>query len=188
MTRSCDWCGEPITFFDAQTSTGAAAWHTRCWNEASEQRAAFQAEMEDCEGFTYRPLPDELPMSETGFIRSEVFASVTTAAGHTGSGLRTKSPIEPPGPPLVIGSTENQPSGRNNKTNKGEKKMNEVVKFPVNTAVAVTLQSEAGKHVEGRYGEQVMYTLADNRLMYVPLYVEQRFQELAIGAGEPVPR
>ena len=64
--------------------------------------------------------------------------------------------------------------------------MNEVVRFPINTPVEVTLQSEAGKHVEGRYGEQVMFSLLGNRVMYVPLYVERRFQELAIGAGEPL--
>ena len=64
--------------------------------------------------------------------------------------------------------------------------MNEVVKFPINTPVEVTLQDEAGKRVEGRYGEQVMYSLLDNRVMYVPPYVEQRFKELAIGAGEPL--
>jgi hypothetical protein len=52
--------------------------------------------------------------------------------------------------------------------------------------VEVTLQFEAGKRVEGRYGHQVMYSLLDNRVMYVPPYVEQRFQELAIGAGEPL--
>jgi hypothetical protein len=60
------------------------------------------------------------------------------------------------------------------------------VKFPIGTPVEVTLQFEEGKRVEGRYGDQVMYSLADNRVMYVPLYVEQRFQELAIGAGEPL--
>jgi len=31
-----------------------------------------------------------------------------------------------------------------------------------------------------------MYSLLDGRVMYVPPYVEQRFQELAIGAGEPL--
>jgi hypothetical protein len=62
--------------------------------------------------------------------------------------------------------------------------MNEVVKFPINTPVEVTLQFESGKPVEGRYGGQVMYSLLDDRVMYVPPYVEQRFQELAIGAGE----
>src|ERR1019366_2094092 len=39
------------------------------------------------------------------------------------------------------------------------KTMNEVVKFPINTPVEVTLQDEAGKWVEGRYGDQVMYSL-----------------------------
>ena len=37
--------------------------------------------------------------------------------------------------------------------------MNEVVKFPINTPVEVTLQCETGKRVDGRYGEQVMYSL-----------------------------
>jgi hypothetical protein len=64
--------------------------------------------------------------------------------------------------------------------------MNEIVKFLSNTAVEVTLQSEAGERVRGRYGEQVKYSLADDRIMYVPLYVEQRFRELAIGPGEPL--
>jgi hypothetical protein len=62
--------------------------------------------------------------------------------------------------------------------------MKEIVKFPVNTPVEVALRFEAGKRVEGRYGDQVMYSLMDNRIMYVPPYVEQRIQELAIGAGE----
>src|SRR5664280_938286 len=64
--------------------------------------------------------------------------------------------------------------------------MNEVVKFENNIPVEVTLQFEAGKHVEGRYGDQVMYSLLDNRVMYVPPYVEQRLQELAFAAGEPL--
>ena len=64
--------------------------------------------------------------------------------------------------------------------------MNEGVKFPINTPVEVTLQFEAGKRVEGRYGEQVMFSLLDNRVMYVPPYVAQRFQDLAIGAREPL--
>jgi hypothetical protein len=38
--------------------------------------------------------------------------------------------------------------------------------------VEVTLQDEVGKRVEGRYGEQVMYSLLGNRVMYVPPYVE----------------
>ena len=64
--------------------------------------------------------------------------------------------------------------------------MKEIVKFQTNTPIEVTLGVEAGERVQGRYGEQVMYSLLDNRIMYVPPYVEQRFRELAIGAGEPL--
>ena len=72
MTRRCEWCGEPITLLDAQTTSGNSAWHTSCWNQAAEQRAAYIAECDESEGFTSRPLPDELPMSETGVSWSEV--------------------------------------------------------------------------------------------------------------------
>src|ERR1035437_2125835 len=64
--------------------------------------------------------------------------------------------------------------------------MREVVKFPINTPVEVTLQDETGKRVEGRYGDQVMYSLLDNRVMYVPPYVEQRLQALAVWVDEPL--
>jgi hypothetical protein len=64
--------------------------------------------------------------------------------------------------------------------------MKEIVRFPINTPVEVALRFEGGKRVEGRYGDQVMYSLLDNRIMYVPPFVEQRLQELAIGAGEPL--
>ena len=64
--------------------------------------------------------------------------------------------------------------------------MKEVVRFAVDTPVEVSLRFETGKHVEGRYGDQVMYSLLDNRVMYVPPYVEQRIRELAIAAGEPL--
>jgi hypothetical protein len=48
--------------------------------------------------------------------------------------------------------------------------------------VNVALQSEAGKHVEGRYGEQVMFSLLGNRVMYVPPYVERR-REIEVKAA-----
>jgi hypothetical protein len=71
-------------------------------------------------------------------------------------------------------------------TKKGEKQMKEVVRFAIDTPVEVALRFETGKHVEGRFGDQVMYSLLDNRVMYVPPYVEQRIKELAIAAGEPL--
>jgi hypothetical protein len=100
MTRTCEWCGEPITFVESQTTSGNAAWHTRCWNQAAEQRAAYIAECEDCEGFTRRPLPDELPMSETGAIRSEVIPIMSTTAPNP------RAPREvvefPPNAPVTV--------------------------------------------------------------------------------------
>src|ERR1017187_450096 len=83
MTRTCEWCDESIAFFDAQTTSGNSAWHTRCWNQADEQRAAYIEECEESEGFVRRPLPDELPMSETGVARSEVIPIMATAASNT---------------------------------------------------------------------------------------------------------
>jgi hypothetical protein len=69
---------------------------------------------------------------------------------------------------------------------KGERKMKEVVRFAIDTPVEVALRFETGKHFEGRYGDQVMYSLLDNRVMYVPPFVDQRIRELAIAAGEPL--
>ena len=101
MPRSCDWCREPIDFLDAKISSGNAAWHTRCWHEAEDLRTAYAAEREDCEGFTYRPLPDELPQSETGARRSEVFPSMATAA--TSNARAPREVVEfPPNVPVTV--------------------------------------------------------------------------------------
>ncbi len=48
----------------------------------------------------------------------------------------------------------------------------------------MTLRSTSGKRVEGRYGEQMMFNLFDDRIMFVPLIVAQRIRELDIGEGE----
>ncbi len=47
VTHVCEWCRESIGLLDAQTSTGRVSWHTRCWNEAWEARAAALAESDD---------------------------------------------------------------------------------------------------------------------------------------------
>ena len=78
MPRTCEFCCEPIAFLDARTSSGNSAWHTRCWNQAAAERASFQAERDDCEGFPFRSLPDELGKSETGAGRSEVIPHMAT--------------------------------------------------------------------------------------------------------------
>ena len=79
MPRTCEWCSKSIAFLESRTSSGNTDWHTRCWNQAAEQRAAYIAACEDSEGFVRRSLPDELPTSETGSDRSEVFPIMATA-------------------------------------------------------------------------------------------------------------
>jgi hypothetical protein len=101
---------------------------------------------------------------------------------------------DPFGEPVRSGSGAHRPAvaaeaieeSKQRRTTKGGRKMKEVVRFAVDTPVEVALRFETGKHVEGRYGDQIMYSLVDNRVMYVPPYVEQRIRELAIGAGEPL--
>jgi hypothetical protein len=100
MQRTCEWCLNSIALLDAQTSSGNAAWHTRCWNEAAAERAAVSAEYDDAEGFTFRSLPDELSTSETGCGRSEVIPIMATAASNT------RAPREvvefPPNVPVTV--------------------------------------------------------------------------------------
>ena len=52
--------------------------------------------------------------------------------------------------------------------------MKERVAFQTNVPVTVALAYPDGIQVEGRYGDQVMYTLADERVMYVPPVVRSR--------------
>lgn len=58
--------------------------------------------------------------------------------------------------------------------------MAEILRFETNVPVEVALRFSDGKHVEGRYGDQVMYSLADERIIYVPPIVERKIQELQI--------
>jgi hypothetical protein len=101
MSRSCEWCREPIAFLDPQTSSGNAAWHTPCWNEAAEQRAAYIFACEDSEGFTRSFLPDELPKSETGATRSEVIPTMATAAASNTRAPRAVVEF-PPNVPVTV--------------------------------------------------------------------------------------
>jgi hypothetical protein len=64
--------------------------------------------------------------------------------------------------------------------------MSEILKFSTNIPEEVALRSTSGKRVEGRYGDQVMYVLFDDRVMYVPPIVASRIDELDIAAGEPI--
>jgi hypothetical protein len=62
--------------------------------------------------------------------------------------------------------------------------MTQIVRFDMNVPIDLTLKYTAGKTVEGRYGNRVMYTLADNRVMYLAPIVASRISQLGIEAGE----
>jgi hypothetical protein len=59
------------------------------------------------------------------------------------------------------------------------------LRFELNVPIEANLQSEDGVIVAGRYGDRVLYTLTDNRTMFVAPYVAKRISELGIRAGEP---
>ena len=61
--------------------------------------------------------------------------------------------------------------------------MTEILGFEINVPAEVVL-SGPGIAIEGRYGNRVMYTLADNRVMYVAPIVASRISDLGIQPGE----
>ena len=63
--------------------------------------------------------------------------------------------------------------------------MKERVVFQTNVPVTAALAYGDGIKVEGRYGDQVMYSLTDERVMYVPPIVREKLIELGIGRNEP---
>jgi hypothetical protein len=63
--------------------------------------------------------------------------------------------------------------------------MRERIAFQTNVPVTVALAYADGLQVEGRFGDQIMYTLADERVMYVPPVVRTKLVELGIQPCEP---
>ena len=63
--------------------------------------------------------------------------------------------------------------------------MREIIAFKPNVPITVALAYADGLQVEGRFGDQIMYTLADERVMYVPPLVGKRLAELGVQPGEP---
>ena len=59
-----------------------------------------------------------------------------------------------------------------------------ILRFEANTPVQVALKFDDGRNVDGRYGPQVLYKLADGRLMYLEPKAARRIDELKITAGE----
>ncbi len=63
--------------------------------------------------------------------------------------------------------------------------MKERVVFEANVPVTATLAYADGLEVQGRFGDQVMYSLTDGRVMYVPPIVRDKLVELGIRQHEP---
>jgi hypothetical protein len=59
-----------------------------------------------------------------------------------------------------------------------------IVRFEMNVPTEVALQSPEGVCVAGRYGNRMMFHLADGRVMYVPPIVASKIEEAGIAAGE----
>ena len=60
----------------------------------------------------------------------------------------------------------------------------EKVQFQTNIPVEVALKYSDGKDVTGQYGDQVLYTLTDGRVMYVPPIVKKKIEKAGIARGE----
>src|SRR5208283_3492868 len=63
--------------------------------------------------------------------------------------------------------------------------MKKRVVFEANVPVTATLAYADGLKVQGRFGDQVMYSLTDGRIMYVPPVVRDKLVELGIRQNEP---
>jgi len=65
-----------------------------------------------------------------------------------------------------------------------DREMSDKVQFQTNVPVEVALKYNDGKEVNGQYGDQVLYSLTDGRVMYVPPIAKKKLDELKIGRGE----
>lgn len=63
--------------------------------------------------------------------------------------------------------------------------MKDRVVFQTNVPVTAALAYSDGMKVEGRFGDQVMYSLSDERVMYVPPIVRDKLLEIGIQQNEP---
>jgi hypothetical protein len=59
-----------------------------------------------------------------------------------------------------------------------------ILPFHLNVPTEITLERPEGTLVQGRYGDRVMYSLADGRVMYVPPFVANKIQAEGAAAGE----
>jgi hypothetical protein len=59
-----------------------------------------------------------------------------------------------------------------------------VLPFHLNVPTEVVLERPDGTLVPGRYGDRVMFKLADGRVMYVPPFVANKIHEAGVEVGE----
>jgi hypothetical protein len=62
--------------------------------------------------------------------------------------------------------------------------MRETLRFQPNVPEVVALAFAEGREVEGRFGNQVMFTLEDDRVMYLDPPVAEKLKELGIRKGQ----
>lgn len=60
----------------------------------------------------------------------------------------------------------------------------EVVDFPPNIPVPVALKYAQGKTISNQYGDRILYTLADNRVMFLDLDVASQIEAMGINVRE----
>ena len=59
-----------------------------------------------------------------------------------------------------------------------------ILPFRLNVPAEVILERPEGTLVQGRYGDRVMFSLADGRVMYVPPFVASKIEAEGVAAGE----
>jgi hypothetical protein len=59
-----------------------------------------------------------------------------------------------------------------------------ILPFQINVPAQITLERTEGTLVQGRYGDRVMFTLADGRVMYVPPFVASKIQADGVAPGD----
>ncbi len=62
----------------------------------------------------------------------------------------------------------------------------ELVRFETNVPQVITLKYDDGKDVEGRYGDEVYFTLQDGKAAYLPPIIREKFAAAGVRRGMPV--
>lgn len=64
-------------------------------------------------------------------------------------------------------------------------RISSILKLEPNVPTELALQQPNGLNVEGQFGPQVLFTLTNNRRLYVPLEVGQEIRSLSLAPGQP---